>query len=239
MNVYDIANWVTGCFEAYYMYLLFETFLKHREGVPKWIYYAVSFCAAILINISNYLFFSLNVLNYPLMMLIGFVISFAYKGRSVFRFLTSVLWMMISAVAEVLTIFALSIVFNAKIEEIIEQGYLRLIGIAISKILGYIFIKFITSKSSRNIKYINASYWGLFVFMFLSSALVMGTFCKVLADGTSKYVYNLIMLCSCGVVCTTIAVLYLFERMLKQQDLLAQQHLLKMQLENQVKHYRL
>lgn len=236
MNVYVLANWMTGCFEAYYLYLLFEAFLKRRARVSECAYYIAGFCIAILINISNAVF-SIGVLNLVLMMAIGFFVSFIYEGNLKLRILIPVFGIMIAMITEVITVFALSAIFDKSVAILIENGYFRLIGIAISKILGYVAIKCIIYKSDRDLKYKNSNYWILFFLMFFSATLTMGTFCKVLEDGASEYVHNLIIACACGVSITTIVILYLYERTLKQQAILARQQLSQMQLENQVKHY--
>lgn len=236
MNVYAIANWFTVCCEAYYMYILFEAFLKRRGGVSKFVYYAAVICMAVLISISNYLFGS-GVRNLVLMILIGSVISFIYEGSLKIRLLTSILVIMVGVFTEVLTLFAISIIFNVSVVVIVENGYWRLITIAVSKTLGYALIKWFAHKVSNDVKYINTSYWVLFAATFVLTAVVMGTFCEVLEYGTSRYVYNLIMGCSVGVCITGVIILHLYERTLKQQDILTQQKLSQMQLENQIKHY--
>ncbi len=236
MNVYAIADQITGCFEAYFFYLLFEGFLKRRSALSRGVYYIAVLVMAILINLSNYLL-SVGVANLIFMTLIGFFVSFIYEGTVKFRLLTPALGIMVIIITEVVTLFALSVIFDTPVNSIIANGYLRIIGIAVSKMLGYVIIKYITHRINNELNYMNTNYWLLFFLMFLSSTLTMCTFCKVLEDGASEYVRRLIIVCACGVSITTIVILYLYEKTLKQQNFLTKQQLQQMQLTNQVKHY--
>lgn len=82
-----------------------------------------------------------------------------------------------------------------------------------------------------------ANHWLVFFLVFLSSTLTMCTFCKILEDGTSEYARNMIIVCSIGLCFTTILILFLYEKNLKQQEELTKQQLLQSQLSNQIKHY--
>jgi len=220
MIVYTVANWITGCFEAYFLFLMAETFLRRRENISKNIYYIAILILAVLINISNELL-SIGVPGLILMVIMGFLVSFFYEGNLKIRLVISVFFIMISAITEIVTLFTLSMLFDKQVSILIENGYLRLIGIAISKLLGYAVIKYITYRARREFRYMNTNYWLLFFLMFLSSTLTICTFCKILEEGASVYVRNLIIVCTCGLSITTVVILYLYERTLKQQDILA------------------
>lgn len=236
ISMYTIANWITGCFEAYYLYILFETFLKNRISLHRNIYYLSVIIMAVMINISNTVF-SIGVFNLALMIIIGFGASFIYKGGLKVRITASVFGVMISAITETITLFALSVLFDKNVNLIIENGYLRLIGIAISKISGYIVIKYIIYRVDKNKLYMTTNYWLVFFLVFLSSTLTMCTFCKILETGTSEYARNMIIVCSIGLCFTTILILFLYEKNLKQQEELTKQQFLQSQLSDQIKHY--
>lgn len=234
MNIYVIANWITGCFEAFFFYFLFEGFLERRSNISQYLYFVAVIAMAVLIDVSNFLF-SVGIVNLVFMMLIGFIASFIYEGKLKFRLLIPALVIMVIIVTEIVTLFALSVLFDKSVNIITANGYMRIVGIAVSKILGYVIIRYITHRLNKELKYINTNYWILFLVVFLSSTLTMCTLCKVLEDGASEYLRRMIIICSCGASITAIVTLYLYERTLKQNDV--QQELQQMQLKNQVKHY--
>ena len=236
INIYTLANWITGCFEAYYLYMLFETFLKKRLSLAEDTYYIAIVVVALLINASNTLF-SMSVFNLIVMMMIGFGMSFVYVGSFKIRITASVFGIMIAAITEIITLFVMSVLLNKDVNQIIDNGYLRLIGITISKLLGYMAIKYITYRVNKNELYMSANYWLVFFLVFLSSTLTMCTFCKVLEDGTGEYTRNMIIVCSIGLCVTTILILFLYEKHLKQQEILSKQQFLQSQLSDQIKHY--
>lgn len=236
MNIYDAADLLTGFFEAYFLYLLFEAFLKRRKSVNKNIYYLMIIITAVLINISN-IAFSSGVLNLMLIIIMAFLYSFIYEGKLKARMILSALGIMVAAITEVITLFGLSLIFDEQINILIDNKYFRLMGIVISKMLGYISVRYITYRANKELQYMNTSYWLLFFFMFFSTTLTMCTFCRILEEGASDYVRRLIIVCACGLNVMAIAIVYIYERTLKQNDTLTKQQLSQMQLTNQVKHY--
>lgn len=236
MDIYTIANWLTGFIEAYFLFVLCETFMERRECCKNYVYIAGVICAGILIDLSNSLF-SITILNIVIMLLCEFLISFIYKGKLEMHVLCAVLSYMLAVITEVSILAFLSFIFNISASNIIADGYLRLLGIALSKVLCYAVIKYISFKFKREIKGYDLNYWTLFVIMFGVTALTMFAFCKILEESVSNYIRNLIIGCSCGLNIATVIVLFLYENALKQKSLLVKNQMSEFQLKEQVKHY--
>lgn len=237
IDVYTIANWTTGIFEAYFSFVLFNAFLHKRQDYPKWIYGVGIVCLAVLINVSNGAF-SISLVHVITTVTLSFLTSFLYEGRHNLRILASILSFMVSAMAEVLTLLLLSVIFNQQAEIIIDNGIFRLLGIAFSKLLGCGCINYIGYRAKRELELLSTNYWLLFTITFASITITMYTFCKVVENNTSAYIRNLIIVCTCGLIIITVAVLYLYEKTLKQQFSLTKQQLSQMQLNSQIKHYK-
>lgn len=236
MNIYDAADMMTGLFEAYYLFLLFETFLSRRTSVPTYVYYAGAILLAVLIDVCNLLFL-MSAVNILAMGAAAFAVSFVYKGNVRTRVLSCAFELMVTVITEVLAVFVLAAILDKTAAQMTEDGYLRLIGTAVSKLLGYAVIKYTTRRARRNLGYLDTSYWILFCVIFLSAALTMGTFFTVLREGVSDYAQTLIIACTCGVCFTTVFTLYLYEHAQKQRDIISKQRMEQMKMEEQIKYY--
>lgn len=236
MDIYVIANWTTGFFEAYYLYKLCETFMERREACNKYIYIAGVICLGILVNISNALF-SITLLNIAATVFMGYVFSFLFKGSQKRQITLPMLAYMISTLMEMLTLFLLSFILNQSIENIIAEGYPRLIGILLSKMLGYAAIKLISFKFNKKIVRADINYWILFVIMFCVTTVTLFTFCKVLEETYTLYIRNLMISCMFGLSIASIIVMILYENTLKQKYIINQNQISEVKLKEQIKHY--
>ncbi len=236
MNIYTVADWMTGFFEAYYLYMLFEAVLERREWISKWVYIAVMIGVAVSINLSNEIL-SIGMFNLIIMLLIGVLASFLYEGKISLHFIAPILGITITAITEVIVLFVLALIFNEQTNIIIADGYMRIAGIIVSKLVGLAVIKYITYRVNKAYTHINTNYWVLFFLMFLSLMFTIYAFFSVINEGVSEPVRNLIIVASCCLAAITVAIMYIYERNIKQQDQLADQRLLQAQFTNQIKHY--
>lgn len=236
MDIYSIANCLTGFIEAYLVFVLFETFLKQRNIFSKYIYYIGIILLAVLINISNILF-SISIGNLIITMILYVIFSYLYNGSIHMRIISSAISLMIGAITEVCILLLLSLIFNKKINYIINETNLRLLGIALSKIFCYAIIKYISLKFKRQITKFDIRYWILFAVVFSSTTLAMFTFFKITELNEFVYMRNLTIISSISLSTASMIVLFLYENTLKQKSLLSKQQMSEVQLKEQVKHY--
>lgn len=236
MDIYSIANCLTGFIEAYFLLTLCETFMEHRNWYNKYIYCIGLIVTGLLINLSNFLF-SITILNMVIVISCEFIISFLYKGKMKLHIMSAILTFTLTIITEVFILSCLSVIFNISADKIIANGSFRLYGIILSKTLGFIVVQYFHFKFKREIMKYDINYWLLFVIMFGVTTLTMYTFCKMLEEVVSIYVRNLAVLSSLGLSIATIIVLFLYENTLKQKSLLSKQQMSEVQLKEQVKHY--
>lgn len=79
---------------------------------------------------------------------------------------------LILAITEVMTLFAITLIFNETVSDVININTYRLWGIIVSKMLAFLVVSIIRYKY-RKTDYINTSYWALFFLMFLTAVVTM------------------------------------------------------------------
>lgn len=234
--IYTVANWATGFVEAYCLFILCETFMERKARYDKYIYLAGVVVTGILINLSN-IIFSITVLNMVVMISCEFLISFIYKGKVKIHVAAAVLTTMLSCIAEVFILSFLSVIFDINGNIIIANGALRLLGIALSKILLFTVVKYISFKFKKDITSYNIRYWVLFIVMFAVTTLTMFSFCKILEVEVSNYIKTLIISSSCGLIATTVIIMFLYENTIQQNFLISKNQISEHQFKEQIKHY--
>ena len=80
MTIYSLTDFLTGFAEAVMLFMLYNTFCKKRECLPKWVYVAGIIALTLMVNISNTIF-HIGILNIIGMIGSFFSMSFLYKGR--------------------------------------------------------------------------------------------------------------------------------------------------------------
>ncbi len=237
MSLCDAADLSTGFFEAFYTLVLFEAFLSRRKHVHASFYYAGAAALGILIDISNHLF-STNMLNMAVVITMELLFSIMYSGKIQFRFISAVFSLIISGIAEVCVLLCMSVFLNGEVDLIVGEGYLRVIGIVLSKTIGCILTLYLSKRVKSQYSYKNNSYWLLFLLTLLSAAITMNVFYRVLYAGADRSLRILIYVCAAGVVLTGAAIVFLYEKNLKQHMELEQERLAHIKLTDQIKYYK-
>ena len=236
MNIQTIANYLTGFCESYFLFILFESFMKWKDEIPKYIKLIGILSVGVLINISNSLF-ATGMANIVLVILIEYIASYLYVGSQKARILLSALSFMIAIVTEVIVLLILSAAFNKNVNDIINTDIFRIIGIILSKTIGYVCVKLISFKLKKEISISEINYCMLFTVMFGITILTMYTFCKMLEEGASNHIRNMTILCSFGLGLATMIILFLYERTLRQKYMINQNQLYETWMKEQMKHY--
>lgn len=234
MNIYNVADLLTGLVEAIMMIMLCETFCIKRKNLSFGIYAMAVIAVTVMINISNKVF-NFGMLNVVIMILSFFGVSFLYKSKVATKAIIAVLQYLILVITEVLVLFSVTLIFGLTVSEAINTNTYRLLGIIVSKMLAFLVVTIIRYKYQKN-NYMNTSYWILFFFMFLTSVATMFLIFKLSYDIERTDMYNLSVLSCFGLLFSTIFALYLYEHITKQTETIKQQEQYEHHLKTQLKH---
>lgn len=235
MNIYNVADLLTGLIEAIIMLMLCQTFCKERKNLSFRIYAIAAIAVAITINVSNKIF-NFGILNIVLMTLAFFAMSFLYKSKTATKVIIAVLQYLILVITEVMTLFSLTLIFGVTVYEVINTNTYRLLGIIVSKMLAFLVVSIIRYKYRKN-NYMNTSYWALFFLMFLTSVVTIFLIFRFSYDVEKTNMYNLSVLCCFGLFFSTIFALYLYEHTTKQAEKIQEQEQYEHHLRTQLKHF--
>ena len=186
MMIYNIAEALTGIVESIMIFIFYETFLIKRTNLPKWVYGIGLVVLAVIINISN-LLFNFETINVIIVLLSFFAASFLYKGKISVKIIISFFGLLLISIAEVLILFAVTLIYDVTVSEVISIPAYRLAGIVVSKMTALIFVNSIRLKLKTSSLYTGTSFWILFLIMFVSSTATVFLIFKM-----SFYTLNLI-----------------------------------------------
>lgn len=234
MTIYNIADILTGVAESVMMIMLCTTFCTKREGFPVWAYAVGYIALAVAINISNTIF-NIGIMNVILMILSFFAVTFLYEIKMSTRIVIAVLQYLILVITEVTVLFAITLIYHITVSEVVNSNYYRLLGIIISKMLAFSAVNLIRYKY-RGKRYMGTSYWILFFVMFLTSVATVFLIFKLSYNTAQSYMYDLSVLCSFGLMLSTVFALYLYEYLTRQAETIRNQEQYEQQLKTQLKH---
>ena len=234
MNIYNIADLLTGLIESIMMLMLCETFCKEKN-LSFGIYAIAAIAVAITIDVSNKIF-NFGILNIVLMILAFFALSFLYKSKIATKAIIAVLQYLILVITEVITLFSIAFIFGVTIADVINTNTYRLLGIIVSKMFAFLVVSIIRYKYRKN-NYMNTSYWALFFLMFLTSVVTIFLMFRFLYDVEKTNLYYLSILCCFGLFFSTIFALYLYEHTTKQAEKIQEQEQYENHLRTQLKHF--
>lgn len=235
MNIYNIADVLTGLFEAIMMFMLLESFCAKREKLPHLAYGAGIIALTVLINISNNIF-SFGILNAVGMAVSIFICSNLYKGSIKTKALISVLGFLFIGVIEIMVLFILSSVLQISATEIVDNQSHRLLGIILSKALTFAMLKAVCLKLKKQKTHMGTYYWVFFFIIFANLILAVFLIFKLSYDNSTIYMHNLSVICSFGLLFSTFFSLYLYEHLAEQAELISKQRQFEEQIKSQSKH---
>lgn len=236
MSINTIANCATGFIEAYYLLVLCDTFMERNLRLPKYVYVICTICLGALIDTVNVIF-SNTVMNIIVTIFIEFLFACLFTRNKKMKFMVPIINYMIIMATEMFILLLISVIRHESIANIIAEGHLRLMGIFLSKLLGYAMVKFVGFRFDKNTSDVDVNYWILFLLMFSVTTLTLFTFCKILEIFYEDYIRNLITTCMIGLDIASAAVMILYENALKQKYVINQNQLSEIKLKEQLKHY--
>lgn len=235
MNIYTIADLLTGMIEAFLMFMLLESFCKKRNNFPGWAYGLGAIILGVMINLSNHIF-SYGMLNIVGMLLSFFIMSFFYKSSLPIRGILSILNLLMLMMTELFVMYSITSIYNISVIDAIEIPIYRLLGIIVSKMLAILVINIIRTIFKGRKFYTTPTYWIIFLFMFLTTTATMFLVFKLSYDIKDEHIYNLSILCSFGMLFSSFFIFNLYERLAKQAEEIKEQHQYEQHLKGQLKH---
>lgn len=235
MTIHNVTNVLTGVIEAIMMIMLCESFCAKRENLPPCAYAVGTIALTAMINISN-TFFNFGMLNVIIMILSFFAMSFLYVGKLQTRAIIAVLNYLLIIIVEIMIMFSITLIYNITVSDAVNVPTYRLLGTIVSKMLSLLIVNIMRIKFRKRSLYMSTSYWLLFFLMFLSSVATVFLIFKLSYDIEGAYMYNLSILCSFGVLFSTIFALFLYERLAKQAETIRNQEQYEQHLKTQLKH---
>ncbi len=230
-----IISIFTCVFESVMYFSLLSTYTQLKEKFSRCSVFIGIAILSLLIYISNN-FFSFGMWNAAGIIASIFIMSFMYECHIAIRLIISTFGVFLSATVEIITLFSMAYLSNVSSADIINIDELRILGTVLSKILSFAAFKFVCSKGKNKVQKTN-TYWAMFFLTFLTSALSVFLFFNLSYNSPDKSLNNITAICSVGLLISNFFVLYLFEHMTKQSEIINKQKIFEQQLKSQSKHF--
>lgn len=236
MNIIDIAYALTAPVEAVVFFMIFDTFFERRRKFPAWQYIigicVLTFLFAAVNNIFLYRLGNLVGMIFSAVIISSFFYSTTWKKRIIVPLL---IWALFAAL-EIIVLNFIIYVFNITASIAVNSPAYLLLGIIISKTTGLAICYAIRVKGRSNQFEVDKTYWFLFVFLFLSSAVASFLIFWMLEE-TNNPEYNFFsVICTIGLYISTFLALYLYERSIRQNQIIDFKERLEQQMRSQIKH---
>lgn len=235
MSLYNIAYVATGLFESIMIFSIFDTFFERKYSSYQWLYLISIFVLTGMINISNILSNN-GIMNAVGMSLSFFTMSFLYNGNIPVKAVMSVLSFSLIGIIEILVLFLITVVFGLSVNDALSIQSYVLLGIIVSKMFTFMLVNILRIKFRQNSFVFKTSYWVLFILIFSTSIIAVFLIFRLSFNVQARYLYNLSVICSIGLLFTTLFALYLYEHLANQSETIRKQQQYQQYLNTQIKH---
>lgn len=236
MSITTLADLLTGPIEALMLFMVFEAFAERRENIKQYIYAISVIALGIAIDACNY-FLNLTYINIIAMLVLGILFGMEYKIKIFSDIMISVFWIAVISLIEVAIFFIIVYAGHYSMEDAVNSPQLRLLGIVISKLTTLFLLEAVCAKAKKNKVHTGTEYWIFFFLILLFSVSITFIIFKFsFNNGVSEY--SSLSLISCMLLLYVIFfMMYLYDRMGKQAEIISEQKLYKQQVEDQKKYY--
>lgn len=231
----DISDILSILVEAIVVFTMYNSFFEKKENYPKWSYGIGILILALLIGISNSVF-EFGTLNVIVMILLSFSVSFMYKGKFGYKAVTAIFSYLIMSIMEIIVLYAITIAYRITVSDIMDNQSYILLGTIVSKAMALIVVNVVRLHSKRNEVCMSTSYWLLAFIMFVVSTATVFLIFRMSYDIGKAYMYNVSIICSVGLLFSTFAAMYLYERMAVQTQVIERQRQNESNLRMQLSH---
>jgi len=220
--LFNVLYLITGWVEAFVTFMFFDRFLERRKGFTNIVYIFGTIGLAVVYNLLV-LTIGSGYLNMALMAVAAFCFSLLYSADIKVGIIIAMINEAILTGAEMLVLVVLMLVFQTTALETVLTPTYAIMGMILSKTIYYMIIKLICMFGKRRRIRMTASYWIVYITVF---CVILATLAALFyrADGAEM----LSLLCAAGLLYSSLATLFLYERMsvqaekIKENELLAQ-----------------
>lgn len=235
MSIFSIGEFLSTFAESAMLFLLFETFLTRRREVIRWVLPVAVIAVAFLFLLCNrYFLWTLG--NIAGMFLVGLLASFLYQGAIRMKILAIILMISISAVSEIVVLYAITFVLHMNVADAVTIPEYRFLGILLSKTLGVAICNIIRVRFKLKQSEIKLAYLGLFAFLFANAVLIVFLLFRMTYALQDAYFNDLSVVASFALFASVFFSLYLYEYLTKQNQIIRYQEQAEQQMRFQLQH---
>ena len=173
MSIFSIGEFLSTFAESAMLFLLFETFLTRRREVIRWVLPVAVIAVAFLFLLCNrYFLWTLGNIA-GMFLLVGLLASFLYQGAIRMKILAIILTISISAVSEIVVLYAITFVLHMNVADVVTIPEYRFLGILLSKTLGVAICNIIRVRFKLRQSDVKLAYLGLFALLFANAVLIV------------------------------------------------------------------
>ena len=217
------------------LFILFETFLTRRREVIRWVLPVAVIAVAFLFLLCNrYFLWTLG--NIAGMFLVGLLASFLYQGAIRMKILAIILTISISAVSEIVVLYAITFVLHMNVADVVTIPEYRFLGILLSKTLGVAICNIIRVRFKLRQSDVKLAYLGLFALLFANAVLIVFLLFRMTYALQDAYFNDLSVLASIALFVSVFFALYLYEHLTKQNQIIRYQEQAEQQMRFQLQH---
>lgn len=237
MNVLDLAYSLTAPVEAVMFFMMFDAFLEKRKSFPIWQYVVGVFILAVIFRAIN-LWLMFRIGNAICMVLAACLVSWYFYNTSISKrlFVSLFTWVVLIGVIEIFVLNVIGLLFGVTANDAVSVPEYVVLGIIVSKSLGLAICYAICVKSKLRDFELGINYWIIFVLLFITS-IVAVFFILTMLYALNDPSYNLMaIICTIGLFASTFLALYLYQRSVRQSQIIHQQEQAEQQMQHQLKH---
>ncbi len=230
-----IVNALTGVFEAIVTLMLIKAYAEKPK--PFYVYILGALVLTGITNISNRIFNN-SYLNIIILIVMVFGVAFCFTRSIKLGMLIGAISAVIFITTEFAVFFLMSLLTDATATELTDAESYRITGAILSKLFAFVVMKIICAKREINRGLsLKASYWALFIVVFLVSALSIYGLYILQYYSIAPHAYNnLAIWCALGLTFMMFFTLYLYEKIIEQTAEEQRQEMLRQQFRAQAKH---
>ena len=230
-----IVNALTGVFEAIVTLMLIKAYTEKPKPFYAYIWGALVLTG--ITNMSNRIF-SNSYINVIILILMVFSVAFCFTKSIKIGMLIGAISAVVFIATELAVFFLMSLLTDATAQELTDAESYWIMGAILSKLFAFVVMKIICTKREINRGLsLKASYWALFILMFLVSIFSIYGLYILQYYSIAPHAYNdLATWCALGLTFMMFFTLYLYEKIIERAAEEQRQEMLRQQFCAQAKH---
>lgn len=232
----EVVLTVSAFADALAFLLIFDTFFERKFNTSKIPYGCSYLVLALCIKLSNsillFSFFNAIIMILAANICVG---SF-YSEKWSKKLFVSILSCTFMGAVEIVVLFLLAVSFSRSVNDIVNIHAYQVFGIIVSKWCTLMFCIVVRFKVSRCRHFIGRTFWILFLVLLLSTIMAVFLLFKINYDTKNTIYNNMAVFASTGLLFGTLFALYLYVRLIKQNERILEQEQYEQHMKEQLKH---